>query len=72
MIIGHIADAHTGAFRDKKLKNYNLEAFKRALEYLKDRVDVLVIAGDLFHSPLPDLTITKQTINILLFIISPP
>ncbi len=67
MKFAHIADAHLGAFsKNETLRNYNLEAFRRAIEIsVEEGVDFIIIAGDLFHNPLPDMDIVRRTVEIL-------
>ncbi|MBS3781570.1 MAG: DNA repair exonuclease [Candidatus Thermoplasmatota archaeon] len=64
----HIADCHLGAFsRDQVLKEYNLEAFEKAIEISKNRdVDFIIIAGDLFHNPHPDMEIVDRAVKKLM------
>ena len=61
----HLADVHLGAFRDAALRELNLEAFKRCLGECVDarkqnKLDFIVIAGDLFHVALPDMRIVDE------------
>ncbi len=67
MKFSHIADAHLGAFsKNRKLSELNLKAFKIAIEKsIEESVDFIIIAGDLFHNPLPDMDIVKSTVSIL-------
>ncbi|MEF8873817.1 MAG: metallophosphoesterase [Candidatus Thermoplasmatota archaeon] len=64
----HIADCHLGAFgRDPKLREYNLEAFEKAIEISIERnVDFIVIAGDLFHNPHPDMDVVNRAVQVLM------
>ena len=63
---GHMADVHLGAFRDSRLREMNLEAFKRALSICRDeKVDFIVIAGDLFHTTIPDMGIVKRAVDAM-------
>lgn len=64
----HIADCHLGAFgRDPKLREYNLKAFERSIEISIERdVDLIVIAGDLFHNPHPDMDVVNRAVQILM------
>lgn len=60
----HIADCHLGAFRDQTLRELNLEAFKLALDKcVEERVDFIVIAGDLFDIHLPDTKILNEAVK---------
>jgi len=57
----HMADVHLGAFREPRLREANLEAFLRALDMCRDeRVDFVLICGDLFHTSLPDMGIVER------------
>jgi DNA repair exonuclease SbcCD nuclease subunit len=52
----HMADAHIGSWRDERLQQANLTAFRNIIDYgLKENVDFYVIAGDLFNTALPSI-----------------
>jgi len=62
----HIADCHLGAQKYSKLKELELKAFKEALDIcMAEEVDFIIIAGDLFHSNLPDMSVVKETVKKL-------
>ena len=62
----HIADTHLGAFRDPILRRLNLDAFLKALRAAEEEaVDFVVIAGDLFDSPLPDMNVVQEATDAL-------
>ncbi|MCW4031145.1 MAG: DNA repair exonuclease [Candidatus Bathyarchaeota archaeon] len=64
MRFAHLADCHIGAWRDKKLKELNLQAFITALDCCVDKkVDFIIISGDLFDTTLPDLSIVKKAVD---------
>ena len=64
MRFAHLADCHIGAWRDKKLKELNLQAFITALDSCADKkVDFIIISGDLFDTTLPDLSIVKKAVD---------
>jgi len=59
----HIADCHLGAFRDPVLRDLSLNAFQKALDAcLEERVDFIIVSGDLFHSNIPDMGIVNQAV----------
>ncbi|MFW5946209.1 MAG: DNA repair exonuclease [Candidatus Natronoplasma sp.] len=64
----HLADCHLGAFsRDHVLREYNLEAFEKAIDISIERdVDFIIIAGDLFHNPHPDMEIVDRAVKKLM------
>ncbi|MGB9748304.1 MAG: metallophosphoesterase family protein [Candidatus Woesearchaeota archaeon] len=52
----HIADSHVGGWRDQRLRDAGIEAFKRAIDIcIKKNVDFVIIAGDLFDTSLPTI-----------------
>lgn len=60
----HIADCHIGANREPILQELELRAFTEALDYcVKEDVDFIIVAGDLFHSNIPDLGVTNQAVR---------
>ena len=62
----HLADCHLGAQKYSELKELEIKAFKECLDKcIKEKVDFIIIAGDLFHSNLPDMSIVKQAVGIL-------
>lgn len=62
----HLADCHLGAQKDLELKKLEFKAFQKCLDKcIEEEVDFIIIAGDLFHSTLPDMGVVKKTIGIL-------
>lgn len=64
----HLADCHLGAFSRKPLlREYNMLAFEKAMEICVERkVDFIIIAGDLFHNPMPDMDIVNRAVKALM------
>lgn len=61
MKFAHIADVHIGGWRDPKLKNANLDAFKIAIDKcVMENVEFILISGDLFNTALPPLDQLKE------------
>ncbi len=67
MKFAHIADAHLGAFsKNPVLRDMNIRAFEMAVDMsIEERVDFVLIAGDLFHNPIPDMEIVKRGVEAL-------
>lgn len=62
----HIADTHIGAWREDVLAEINMDAFRQAMERCKEnKVDFIVISGDLFDGNLPDLEEVNEAARIL-------
>jgi len=61
-VFAHLSDVHLGAFREPELRELNYRAFETALDACGE-ADFLVIAGDLFDSPLPDLSVVDRAVK---------
>lgn len=62
----HLADCHLGAFRDPVLRELNVRAFEKALDRcMAQKVDFLIIAGDLFEISLPDMSVVDRAVKKL-------
>lgn len=62
----HIADCHLGSQKYPELKELEIKAFKEALDIcMAEKVDFIIIAGDLFHSNLPDMGVVKAAVGKL-------
>ena len=60
----HIADCHIGGWRDPKLKQINTDAFFKAIDIsLNEKVDFILIAGDLFNTALPGIDRLKDVVR---------
>ena len=58
----HISDVHLGGWKQQPLQDLNLESFKKAIEHcIKEKVEFVLIAGDLFDSAFPPINILKET-----------
>ncbi len=61
----HLADCHLGGWRNQSLQDLNIEAFRRAIDIsIKEKVDFVLVAGDLFDSAYPPIEILKETFHI--------
>jgi len=57
----HMSDIHIGAFRQPELKGLLLDAFEAAIDRcLQERVDFVIMAGDIFDSNIPDLSSVRR------------
>jgi len=62
MKFAHLGDCHLGGWRQPELKELNFLCFKEALSRcLNEKVDFILIAGDLFDSPYPPIDTLKET-----------
>jgi exonuclease SbcD len=60
----HLGDCHIGAWRDQKLKEINFETFVKALDVcIEEKVDFIIISGDLFDTNLPDLNLVGRAVD---------
>lgn len=61
MKFAHIGDCHLGGWRQRELQDLNLKYFKLAIEIIiKEKVDFLLVTGDLFDSPYPPIDTLKE------------
>lgn len=57
----HLADCHLGSWKQPELQNLNFESFQKAVDIcIKEKVDFIVFAGDLFDSAYPPIEILKE------------
>ena len=60
MKFAHLADCHIGAWRDPKLRLVSNKAFEIAIDKcIEEKVDFVLIAGDLFNTSLPSIDSLK-------------
>ena len=58
----HMSDVHLGGWRYQELQRLNFESFQRTIEIcIEERVDFILIAGDLFDIAFPPIEILKET-----------
>ncbi|MEM3538464.1 MAG: DNA repair exonuclease [Nitrososphaerales archaeon] len=59
----HMADIHLGANREPTLEKLEIETFRKAMDKcIEERVDFILICGDLFHVGIPDLGVVKEAV----------
>ncbi len=60
----HIADLHLGAWKEEKLNKLLMNSFDWFIEVaLKEKVDFILISGDLFNTPIPRIEIIKHVVE---------
>ncbi|MEX0920236.1 MAG: DNA repair exonuclease [Candidatus Pacearchaeota archaeon] len=58
----HLADVHLGGWKHQLLQDLNLQSFKKAIDIcINERVEFVLIAGDLFDSAFPPIDVLKET-----------
>ncbi|MCF7901638.1 exonuclease SbcCD subunit D, partial [Candidatus Woesearchaeota archaeon] len=64
MKFSHIADVHIGSWRDPKMKVLGEEAFIKSIDLsIQEKVDFVLIAGDLFNTAIPGIDQIKTVIK---------
>ncbi len=60
----HTADVHLGGWKQQPLQDLNLQSFKKAVEiWINEKVDFVLIAGDLFDSAFPPIDVLKEAFS---------
>ena len=58
----HLSDCHLGCWRQEELQRLNFESFQKIInKSIEEKVDFILIAGDLFDSAYPPIEILKDT-----------
>jgi len=66
MKFAHLADCHIGGWRDPKLRAANTNSFCMAIEKcLTEKVDFVLISGDLFNTAVPSIDSLRMTVEQL-------
>lgn len=64
MKFAHLADIHIGANREPVLAKLEAEAFHIAMDRcIEEKVDFIIISGDLFESGIPDLSAVDDAVK---------
>ncbi len=62
MKFAHFSDCHLGGWRQPELNELNFLSFKKAVDIcIDEKVDFILITGDLFDSAYPPIEILKRT-----------
>ncbi len=57
----HLADCHIGGWREDKLRTLSIQGFAEATKrIIQEKLDFLIIAGDLFNTSIPSVDALKQ------------
>ena len=63
----HMADIHIGAHKDKRLMELEIQAFNESIDIcINQGVKFIIIAGDFFDKPVPELEQVKKIIEKLI------
>lgn len=66
MKFAHLSDCHLGGWREPKLRDANTKAFVMAVDkILKENVDFVLIAGDLFNTAVPAIDSVRTAVEHL-------
>ncbi|PIN86609.1 hypothetical protein COV19_03770 [Candidatus Woesearchaeota archaeon CG10_big_fil_rev_8_21_14_0_10_44_13] len=66
MKFAHFADCHIGSWRDQKLKDISVKAFVKAINAcIEQKVDFIIISGDLFNTSVPSIDSLKEAVKKL-------
>ncbi len=66
MKFAHLADVHLGGWREPKLRELNTQSFVNAIDKsIAEKVDFVIIAGDLFNTSLPSMDALKTCVQKL-------
>lgn len=58
----HISDVHLGGWKQPQLQELNFQSFKQAVDIcISQKLEFVLIAGDLFDSAYPPIEILKET-----------
>lgn len=64
MKFAHFADCHIGGWREPKMRDLNYSSFSKAIdEILNEKVDFLLISGDLFNTSFPAIDALKLVVS---------
>lgn len=61
MKFAHMGDCHLGSWRHPELQEVNMQSFSKALDIcIDEKVDMVLMAGDIFDSAYPPIEILKR------------
>ncbi|MBI4148911.1 exonuclease SbcCD subunit D [Candidatus Woesearchaeota archaeon] len=63
MRFAHFADCHIGGWKDEQMRELSIRSFQRAVSMvMEQKIDFLLIAGDLFNTSLPAIDKLKSVV----------
>ena len=66
MKFAHLADMHIGCWQEPKMRELSNQAFRLAInQCVEEKVDFVLMAGDLFNTSLPSMDNLKETVEKL-------
>ncbi|MBI4144946.1 exonuclease SbcCD subunit D [Candidatus Woesearchaeota archaeon] len=66
MKFAHLADVHLGGWREPKMRDVNTRSFITAIDRcLAEKVDFIILAGDLFNTSMPPIESLKVAVQKL-------
>jgi len=64
MKFAHLGDCHLGSWSQEELRDLNFQSFQIAInKCISERVDFVLIAGDLFDSAYPPIETLKSSFS---------
>ena len=64
MKFAHLGDCHLGGWNESEIQELNLKSFQYAIsKCISEKVNFILISGDLFDSPYPSIEILKEAFN---------
>jgi len=58
----HISDVHLGGWKQQQMLDLNFQSFEKAIELcIKEKVEFVLVAGDLFDTAYPGIEVLKKT-----------
>jgi len=58
----HISDVHLGGWKQEQMQDLNFKSFEKAISIcIQEKLDFVLIAGDLFDTAYPGIDILKET-----------
>jgi len=64
MKFAHLGDCHLGGWNESEIQDLNFKSFQYAIsKCINEKVNFILISGDLFDSPYPSIEILKEAFN---------